>query len=149
MTESNMTDTRLLALIEAYGADLNAFPEAERESARALLADSPDKFSAALAIADSMDAFLAEVTVIDTPDHLRAALIDSAPRPVRRKTYFSGWRLPVWLPVGAFASLAVGLFAGMSVAQTVTTEEDQAEVLVYSALGFDTYAYTEEEDFVQ
>jgi hypothetical protein len=57
--------------------------------------------------------------------------------------------LPVWIPAGALASLTVGVFAGMSVAQPITTQDEQAEAAVYAALGFDTYTLVLEDEATQ
>lgn len=148
MSARNITAERLLALIETYGADVDAYPEDERDSARALLTAEPQTFAAALEEARSLDMLLQAVPAVDTPADLRARLIDSAPKPA--KAVGRRWRLPVWIPAGAIASLSLGLFAGMSVAQTSTpAQEDQAQQLVYAALGFDTYSMDLEDEAPQ
>lgn len=143
-----MTENRLLELIAAYGADVSAFPEAEQPAARAMLKDKPALFADALRDAEALDLMLTDLPAVDTPASLRAALIDSAPK-ARPGPRASRWRLPVWLPAGAFASLAVGLFAGMSVAQPISSQDEQAEALVYAALGYDSYVFDAEEDITQ
>lgn len=139
MSTVKMTEARLLELIAAYGSDVRMFPEADREAASALLEAQPERFAAALADATHMDGLLATLPELDTPTALRAALIASAPTPRKQAARSFKWRFPVWVPAGAVASLAVGLFAGMSMAQPVTTQDDQAESLVYAALGWDDY----------
>lgn len=143
-----MTEERLLDLIATYGADVSAFPEAEQEAARAMLAQQPGRFAHALQEAGFLDRMLADVPAIDTPASLRAALIASAPV-AKNRARAPGWRLPAWLPAGAFASLAVGLFAGMSMAQPVTSQDAQAEELVYAALGYDSYVFSADEEALQ
>jgi hypothetical protein len=147
MSGQMISDARVLALIETYGANPDMFPDAERSAARARLTDHPERFAAALEAARQMDALLGGMPEIVTPDSLRNALIASAPQvaPARR---FS-WKLPVWIPAGALASLTVGLFAGMSVAQPATTQDEQAEAAVYASLGFDTYTLDLEEEALQ
>ena len=66
-----MTEDRLIELIEAWGADPSAFPEAERAAARAMLAAQPARFAAAIAEARALDAALAAFQ--DTCRSLRAA----------------------------------------------------------------------------
>lgn len=147
MSGQIISDERVLALIETYGADPDMFPEAERAAARARMQAHPERFEAALDAARQVDALLGNVPDIVTSDELRNALIASAPKaPAPRR---SGWKLPVWIPAGALASLVVGLFAGMSVAQPVTTQDDQAEAAVYAALGFDMYTLDLEEETLQ
>ena len=147
MSGQTMTDDRLLALIEAYGADPDLFPERERDAARAHLAANPGRFAAALEAAHRMDELFGGLPDIVTPDPLRSALIASAPKPAAAKR--PAWKLPAWIPAGALASLAVGVFAGFSMAQPVTTQDESAEALVYASLGFDTYALELEEGTTQ
>jgi len=145
MSGQMITDERVLALIEAYGADPDMFPEAERAAAKSRMAEHPGRFADAVAAARDLDGILAGMPDITTPASLRDALISSAPKPARA----SRWKLPVWIPAGALASLTVGLFAGMSVAQPITTQDEQAEAAVYAALGFDTYTLEIEEEVMQ
>ena len=125
---NTMTDARLIALIEAWGADANAFPEAERAAAKALLAEAPDRFAAELQAAA-----------------LTAVLIDAAPKArVQRRSWLAA--IPRWPTVGALASLALGLAIGLGTAQsgTTATTEDSVDTLVYAALGFDSFSYSQE-----
>ncbi len=147
MSGQMISDTRVLALIETYGANPDMFPDAERSAARARLADHPERFAAALETARQMDALLGGMPEIVTPDTLRSALIASAPQAAPARKF--SWKLPVWIPAGALASLTVGLFAGMSVAQPATTQDEQAEAAVYASLGFDTYTLDLEEEALQ
>ena len=147
MSGQLISDDRILALIETYGADPHMFPEEERAAARARMKAHPEHFSVAIAAAREIDALLGEVPDVVTSESLHDALIASAPKaaPARK----SGWKLPVWIPAGALASLTVGVFAGMSVAQPITTQDEQAEAAVYAALGFDTYTLVLEDEATQ
>ena len=140
-----MTDARLIALIEAWGADVSAFPEAEREAAAALLSEAPQRFAAHLMVAREMDVLLAIAPEAVPSAALRAALIDSAlrPRPQQRSWFLA---IPRWPAVGALASLAIGLAIGLGTAQPVVGDaaEDAVDTLVYAALGFDTLTYAQE-----
>ena len=147
MSGQMISDARVLALIETYGANPDMFPDAERSAARARLTDHPERFAAALEAARQMDALLGGMPEIVTPDSLRNALIASAPQVAPARKF--SWKLPVWIPAGALASLTVGLFAGMSVAQPATTQDEQAEAAVYASLGFDTYTLDLEEEALQ
>lgn len=147
MSGQMITDERVLALIEAYGADPDMFPEAERAAAKSRMAEHPGRFADAVAAARDLDGILAGLPDITTPASLRDALISSAPK--TKPARASRWKLPVWIPAGALASLTVGLFAGMSVAQPITTQDEQAEAAVYAALGFDTYTLEIEEEVMQ
>jgi hypothetical protein len=147
MSGQMISDERVISLIETYGADPDMFPEAERISARARMQQHPDRFALAIEAAREIDALLGVVPDVVTSGTLRSALIASAPKVASVRK--SGWKLPVWIPAGALASLAVGVFAGMSVAQPVTTQNDQAEAAIYASLGFDTYTLDLEEEALQ
>ena len=143
MTQT-MTDARLIELIEAWGADAAAYPESERDAARALLAKAPERFAAELKAARDMDTLLGGMPDVMPSATLTAALIDSAPRArAERRSWFAA--MPRWPAVGALASLAIGLAIGLGTAQTGpgSTTEDPVDTLVYAALGFDT-TYTQE-----
>ncbi|MEH6410533.1 MAG: hypothetical protein V7741_08410 [Hyphomonas sp.] len=142
---NTMTDARLIALIEAWGADVNAFPEAERDAAAALLSEAPQRFAAHLMAAREMDVLLATVPEAVPSAALATALIDSAPRPrPQRRSWLAA--IPRWPAVGALASLAIGLAIGLGTAQPVAGDapEDAVDTLVYAALGFDTLTYAQE-----
>lgn len=140
-----MTDARLIALIEAWGADANAFPETERAAAKALLAESPERFAAELQAARDIDALLGGMPDVSPSAALTAALIEAAPkaRPQRRSWLAA---IPRWPAAGALASLAIGLAIGLGTAQSGTpaTTEDAVDTLVYAALGFDVINYSQE-----
>ena len=68
-----MTEDRLIELIESWGADPSAFPQAERGAARALLAAHPERFATAIAEARALDAALAQMPDVFPPPALTAA----------------------------------------------------------------------------
>jgi hypothetical protein len=146
MTKS-LNDARILDLIEAYGADPAAFPEAERAGAARRLAEAPAVFATALADARRLDSALGLLPEVTVPPALRACLLASAPAPknVVRGSGASLKRfLPAWLPAGALASLAVGVLVGVNVAApvsvaSVTPAVDEADSVMYAALGFGDY----------
>lgn len=141
-----MTDDRLLELIEAWGADVNAFPEGERAAAKALLAAHPARFASALAEARLLDAAFSQMPEILPSPALTEALVASAPKPSQAP---GGRRLPrflPWAPAGGFAALATGLFMGFLVAPAASAASptDEAASVLEHALGFDPAAFTEE-----
>jgi len=141
-----MTEDRLIELIEAWGADPSAYPEAERAAAKALLAARPERFAEALAEARALDAALARMPEILPSAALTEALIASAPKP---RLASGGFRLPKfapWAPAGGFAALAAGLFMGVMVAPTASAASDteEVEIVLEHALGFDPAAFAEE-----
>ncbi len=141
-----MTEDRLIELIEAWGADPSAFPEAERAAARALLAAHPQRFAEALGEARALDAAIARMPEVLPSASLTEALIASAPKPRRAS---GGLRLPKfapWAPAGGFAALAAGLFMGVMVAPAASaaSESEEVEIVLEHALGFDPAAFAEE-----
>lgn len=136
---STLSDERILDLIEAYGADPAAFPEAERAAATRRIAEAPGLFAKALEEARRLDQFLDLVPEADVSVSLRNSLLASAPKPQRGLRRF----LPGWLPAGAVASLVMGIMIGVnvslpsSVASAQTTDETDA--VMYAALGFGDY----------
>jgi|TARA_R110002020_G_scaffold224599_1_gene434317 hypothetical protein len=134
-----ITDARLIELIEAWGADANAYPERDREAAKALLAAAPERFAAELKVARDMDGLLGGVSDVMPSTAFTAALVDSAPRaPAARRSWFAA--IPRWPAVGALASLAIGLAIGLGTAQTAPagSSEEAVDTLIYAALGFET-----------
>lgn len=124
MTQT-MTPERVLELIDAYGAESIAWPEEEREAAKALIAASPDIFEAALIAARQLDAALMAEHVPDISDSLASTILAAAPsepKPalspllrLRRPRSQSGRRRPF---AAVFASLAIGLAGGYAYAST-------------------------------
>ncbi|MEM8615880.1 MAG: hypothetical protein AAGF20_02990 [Pseudomonadota bacterium] len=130
-----LPDERVLALIDAYGAELEAWPEAERAGAEAALSASPERFADALAQARALDGALRMLQDGPEPSaNLAAVILAAAPQPVtkaRSKIGFlpwlrMGWRnampeaviqRPMRGPVAAMAaSLGLGLVGGYAYA---------------------------------
>lgn len=149
MTKPKLTDERIFALIDAYGADAGAFPEAEREPARRRMAEAPALFTGALEDAALLDGVLNRLPDVDVPAGLRAALIAGAPaaKPAAGQTG-AGWTrfLPGWLPAGAVASLVLGILIGVNVSlpASVATADTEADAVMYAALGFGDYSMMNE-----
>ncbi|WP_291201959.1 hypothetical protein [Hyphomonas sp.] len=141
-----MTEDRLIELIEAWGADPSAYPEADRAAARALLAAHPQRFADALAEARVLDAALARMPEILPSTTLTDALVASAPKPRRAAGGFGLPKFAPWAPASGFAALAAGLFMGVMVAPAASaaSETEEVERVLEHALGFDPAAFAEE-----
>lgn len=141
-----MTDTRLLEIIETWGADAAGWPQDERAAAEAHLAASPERFAAALADARALDQMFDSLPQPEMPRALTEAIIAAAPRPKASRGGLPRWfglRTP-WAPASGMAAAALGLFMGLTVAPAASADDEMnAEVqqLVVSALGFDTATY--------
>jgi len=151
MKPSLISDARILELIGAYGADPNAFPEAERTEAARRIAEVPAVFAAALEEARLLDDVLGRMPDVTVSPALRETLVSSAPKaktaPVRSGTGLRRF-LPGWLPAGAVASLAMGLLIGVNVSMPATvataSADDEADAVMYAALGFGDYSLMDE-----
>jgi len=141
-----MTEDRLIELIEAWGADPDGFPEAERAAAKAMLAANPARFAAALEEARALDLALERVPEILPSRDLTEALIASAPKPRRPGFLSSLPKYAPWAPASGFAALAAGLFMGIMVAPAASaaSDTDDVESVLEHALGYDPAAFTEE-----
>ena len=149
MKTQGITDERIFELIGAYGADTHAFPEAEREAARQRIAQAPSLFASALEEASLLDGALDGLADIPVSAALRETLIAGAPKP---KPVSGTGRtgllrfLPAWVPAGAVASLAMGVLIGVNVSApvSVAVADDEADAVMYAALGFGEYALMSE-----
>lgn len=145
MSTNTMTDERLLLLIEAYGAHPMAWPEDERAAAEAHLAAHSERFQGALEEARRLDTLFEEDAIMAPPAGLAERILADAPAE-RRRPGFAASLGQLFLPQGrrwpasaALASLVVGLFAGYTASAMSPAEpyDEEAESLVYAALGYD------------
>lgn len=149
---SDMNVQRVLDLIDAYGADMNAFPEDERDAARALVEGSPALFAEALDAARLLDAALLQVPEITPSDDLMARLIASGPKPQAERINILGRLRDILLPQGSrwpmaagLASLAIGALVGLNLPNVGTDEYDSTQGdVIYAALGLTEYTYDDE-----
>ncbi|MEZ5945939.1 MAG: hypothetical protein R3C13_08215 [Hyphomonas sp.] len=149
MIRHPISDERIFEMIEAFGADVRAFPEVEQEAARRRMTEAPGVFASALEAARSLDSMLAGLPEPSISSALREGILAAAPRD---RTQAAGrWgllsRLPNWLPAGAFASLAMGLVIGVNVslpAAVATASVEDADSVMYAAFGFDDYPLIDE-----
>lgn len=147
---TDMTETRVFELIEAYGPEPVAWPDAERDAASDLLRANSDVFADAIAEARALDLALAGLEEPQPPADLAARIIASAP--ISREQETSAPGLIAWiksqLMVGgsilpsasALASSAVGLIIGYgAIGTTQVADVDYADEAVYAAFdeGYD------------
>jgi hypothetical protein len=149
---SDMNVQRVLDLIDAYGADMNAFPEDERDAARVLVEGSPALFAEALDAARLLDGALLQVPEISPNDDLIARLIASGPKPQPERINILGRLRDILLPQGSrwpmaagLASLAIGALVGLNLPNVGTDGYDSTQGdVIYAALGLTEYTYDDE-----
>ena len=154
MRQTDMTDARVLQLLETYGAWPMAWPEEEREAAEAHLAAHTERFADALAEAQLLDAAFEAEPMPEPYPSLAARILADAPQPRTARDSLGARLSRILMPNGqrwpagaALASLGMGLFAGYtaSASSVPATYETEAEAVVYAALGYDQYdTYLEE-----
>jgi hypothetical protein len=113
-----MDRTRFDALLEAYGADMARWPEADRAEAEAFAAapEAQASLHAARALDRLLDAYQAEAPSLA----LRQRILARAPQARAAR----GWRLTgaVWLSGASLAAAcAAGLVVGISLGGTMTS----------------------------
>ena len=139
---TNMTNARVIQLIEAYGPEPGAWPDAERDAAEALLRAHPDIFAEALGEARALDVALSDLPEPVIPAGLAERIIASAPatKPHAQAGILSGLRSMVsiggklWPSAAAMASSAFGLMIGYgALGTTQVADADIVEEAVYAA----------------
>ena len=113
-----MTPERFSELLDAYGSDLQRWPEAERAPGRALLEQGPPELRRQLAAATALDSWL-DAHAVAAPDDLlvRRIVASAAPSKAPAATRGPRWLLPRWVWPGAgvagigLAGMAAGVFA--------------------------------------
>ena len=146
----DMTEARVFELIEAYGPEPAAWPEAERDAASDLLQSNADMFAEAIAGARALGMALSSLAEPQPAADLAARIIASAPVMSKPAIKAPGFltRLKSKLMIGgsilpsasALASSAVGLIIGYGVIGTTqVAETNYADEAVYAAFdeGYD------------
>jgi hypothetical protein len=143
MNTPPLTLSRFRELAEAYGANVERWPEQERSGARALLARS-EQARSVLGQEESLDALLAGLAPAPVPENVLARLSRvpevRAPRPMRL-----GRRALVGPAIGWAAAAALGLWLGTQSAPdegistpanavTEAPEEDEALAIARGAI---------------
>ena len=140
---SNMTEARVFELIEAYGPEPEAWPDGEREAAKAFMFGALSTFESAIAEARLLEAALTAMPEPQAPSGLAERIIASAPiAPAnmepgileKLKSFFSigGSVLP---SASALASSALGLIIGYGALGTTTqvASVDSVDEAMYAA----------------
>ena len=141
MTRPEQSIETVRALIDAYGASPEAWPEEVREAAQAILLAHPDVFADSLADARALDALLERIELPEPAADLAERILAAAPQPPRLQAApnLLVWLLPrnVRWPTGsALASLAMGIVGGYAFAAAGPTSYDSASDAYAAAFGF-------------
>jgi len=136
---ADMDLNRFEALVAAYGATPNRWPEEERAAAEAFARADP-RAAALLAEADSIDALLFTHRVAEPSRTLRAMVIEAAPRKRRLTGRARLW----WSGLALALAGAGGMLAGS--AATAALEPISANVLMYSHDDVPALDYSAEEN---
>jgi len=126
-----MSLERLRVILEAYGAQTDRWPTAEREPALALLAAS----SEARALRDEaarIDAALDLLSAAEMPGDLLSRVLADAPGAGARRRTRHWWRAAVALPLAAAAAFILWLWSGEKPAATAPFEFAISDLGVYT-----------------
>ena len=137
---SKMDLTRFEALVAAYGATPNRWPEEERDAAEAFARTDP-RARALLAEADSIDALLFAHKAAEPSRTLHAMVIEGAPR---KKHRLAGRAKLWWSGLGLAMAGASGMLAGS--AATAALEPISANVQMYAHEEVPALDYSAEEN---
>jgi hypothetical protein len=113
-----MTPSRFNLLVDIYGADLKRWPAAERDQARAMLAEDASEVRANLAAAAALDDLLTAHRIADPGAALVRQVIGSAPPPAPggarlRTGWRPGWQMSWWWRGAGLAGAGIaGTLAG-------------------------------------
>lgn len=108
-----MTPERFCALLDAYGADLQRWPEAERSAAHLLAAQDVPELRRLLIDAASLDSVLDKHQVALPDDALMRRIVSTATAPSSTSTSKSWWQVGQWWPRAGFALTGLaGALAG-------------------------------------
>lgn len=136
---SKMDLARFEALVAAYGATPNRWPEEERDAAEAF-ARSDARAAALLAEADAIDALLFAHQVPEPTRTLRAMVIESAPKKRRLAGRAKLW----WSGIALALAAGGGVLAGS--AATAALEPVTTNLALYDHEDAPTYEDTAEEN---
>lgn len=119
-----MTEDRFFEILEAYGANPERWPEAERAAAQAYAEAHADTVTEALQSAAALDALLAP-TVVEPSDLLQRRLLKALPVPAEHR--------PQWqIPVAAAAALVVGALIGFTGGAVTVDDTVSASDAIYA-----------------
>src|SRR5436190_11698495 len=106
-----MNSQRFETVAEAFGGDVAAWPDAEREAAAQFMAADPARAEAILGRAAALDAALAAWSPPRATSGVMDAVLARAPKP-RRPWRWGGWLVPAGLGAGLAAACAAGVVLG-------------------------------------
>jgi len=134
-----MSDTRFEAIVNAYGAQPQRWPEAERASALLFMQQHPETARRLMAEARTIDAWLSSAAEVEPSAALQwDVLARMMPADAVRKAAHNRPRPPrkVWLAggIGLAAACAAGIIFGVNVGLMTTSEARAEEVLVSASL---------------
>ncbi|HKU42154.1 MAG TPA: hypothetical protein VJR89_28540, partial [Polyangiales bacterium] len=118
-----ITLTRLRELVDAYGADPQRWPEAERAPAQELIRVDAEA-ARLLAEAEPLDAWLNAYEVAEPPARLRARVLE-VPAVAERKRRRFGFRL-AW---AVALSCLIGVISGAWSAPEVSADDEEWDEL--------------------
>lgn len=135
-----MNRQRFETLTETFGGDVARWPEAERETAAALMATEPAWVAGVLAEAVDLDAILDAAPA----PRASAVLIDAivAGAPAARRPPWLKWLLPAGMGAGLAAACAAGIVAGLQLAPASAFDAEP----VITAVGDEDYALDLDEE---
>lgn len=114
---TDMTLERFTEILDAYGADMARWPEAERSAAAAFAETHGDLVQPLLAEATAIDALLGPSEARAAPDALAARIVASAPR--HRRIVSRDWRGLIWRGLGLAGVTLAGATAGALLVATL------------------------------
>lgn len=138
-----MTRERFKLLVEAYGADPNRWPEAEREAALKFAASDAEArvkleqeraFDRAIDLADTAPA------APELQAKIFATFLARKSATARSLAWLTAWmpQRPQWIPLAAFAtSLLLGIGAGAVIPALAGLDEPQGEAALLALGGID------------
>ncbi|MEM9738861.1 MAG: hypothetical protein AAF829_03265 [Pseudomonadota bacterium] len=134
--KDTLTETRIIALIETYGANLDAWPEGLSKAAAPFFAVPSDAIAQAISEEAELDALLSSAPSVEAPDHLYAAILEAAPSSPHRargaRWFFSGWGTRVAAGASALAmGLTIGLGTAAASAPTAAQADDPFSEIEY------------------
>ena len=115
-----MNRQRFEALAEAFGGDVARWPEAERETAAAVMAAEPEWVAGVLADAVALDAILDAAPAPRATVRLVDRIVAGAPS--ARRPRWVGWLWPAGMGAGLVAACAAGIVAGVQLTPTFDAE---------------------------
>lgn len=122
-----MDRARFEALLDAYGADVGRWPDAERAAAEAFLARDGAMVREALREAGEIDALLAHAAAAPTNDALAALILAGAPRRI------DGFDRRALLALAACAVFGVVLGYGGGLLAPAPLEDDSYFAMAFEA----------------